>query len=319
MKKYFPILAIIPFLSSCGFFNNTDGDKEPPSQEKQLSQPTNISYNDTNYILTWSLVEHANNYKVDVNGSVTTVDKNEYYYVPVAETTTFKVQACDYNGDYINSFWSSPITYTIEKKEDKITQAEVNLFVDSLDQFADLQNVVGMYLDDGNMYVQAVYKVAGKNVLKTKCVEYSTPVTSLEDAITKEHGYVIDENEYTVSNYKSMESLLKSDSFAGQMEELNKNGYEFTIVTSQTVENKNGTTKNDSMIFAVIRAEKDGDVKYFQTEIECYVTSPSTHQEINYTTKLENPSSREVYEDSFNELTGDFYDFFDEIYQKSLN
>ena len=316
MKKYFPILAIIPFLSSCGLFNNTGGDKDHLSQEKQLSQPTNISYNDTNYILTWSLVEHANNYKVDVNGSVTTVDKNEYHYVPVSETTTFKVQACDYNGDYINSFWSSPITYTIEKKEDKITQAEVNLFVDSLDQFVDLQNVVGMYLKNGDMYVQAIYKEAGKNVLKTKHVEYSTPVTSLKDAIRKEHSAVYTGNTYTVSNYKSMESLLKSDSFAGQMEELNKNGYEFSIVTSQTVEDG---SKEDCIIFAVMRAEKDGDVKYFQTELECCATPPSTHQEINYTTKLENPSTREVYEDSFNELTGDLYDFFDEIYQKSLN
>ena len=70
-------------------------------------------------------------------------------------------------------------------------------------------------------------------------------------------------------------------------------------------------------IFAVIRAERSGDVKYFQTRINCKVTNPSTHQEINYTTKLKNPSDRTVTEKLFNELTGDFYDFFDAIYQKN--
>ncbi len=303
------------FVAKNVLFNNGPVDP-PPVTENVLATPGHLSFDDTNYILTWDIVENADKYKVDVNGSITTVHENEYQYTPTQETTTFKVQALDSTGEYLTSKWSDTISYTITIEDNKVSEAQVNKFVNDLDQYAELQKVVSMHLKDGDMYVQAVYEDCGDMVLKTKCVEYATSITSLKDAITTEHKRVTTGDSYTISNYKSMERLLKSDSFAGQMEVLNQEGYEFSIVTSQTVENSNGTTNDDSMIFAVIRAEKDGDVRYFQTRIECYVISPSLNQKTNYELKLETPSERKVYVKSFNELTGDMYDYYNAKYNR---
>lgn len=318
MKNIMKILYCLLFLLMIPLTGCISSNGEPEINPRILKTPTNLSFNDEDYVLTWSIVEHADQYKININGKdVGTVSENEYKYVPIVETTTFKVQAFDSTGEYLSSNWSDAISYTITIENNKITEAVVNNFVNNLDNDA-LQKFVGMYLKDGNMYVQAVFTHGRETVLKTICVEYSTPVSSLEEAITKEYKEVIPLDVYTVSSYKSMESLLESGSFAGQMEELNQQGYEFSIVKSQTVENSDASDVNKSCsIFAVIRAEKDGTVKYFQTRINCKVTNASTHQEINYTTKLKNPSSREVYEKSFNELTGDMYDFFDAIYQRN--
>ena len=319
MKNIKKILCFLLFGLMVPLTGCFSSNREPEINPRSLKTPTNLSFNDEDYVLTWSIVEHADQYKININGKdVGTVSENEYAYTPTTETTTFKVQASDSTYEYLTSLWSDELTYTLPAEEERVTEAAVNNFVNNLDKYAELKDVVGMYLKDGNMYVQAVYRDGRETVLKTFCIEYPMPVSSLKEAITNEYDRAHDFDEYTVSNYKSLESLLESDSFAGQMEELNQAGYEFSIVKSQTVENSDASDVNKNCsIFAVIRAERSGDVKYFQTRINCKVTNPSTHQEINYTTKLKNPSDRTVTEKLFNELTGDFYDFFDAIYQKN--
>lgn len=295
-------------------FLNRDKNARNGLDSVTLKAPTNLSFDDSKYLLTWSIPEKADSFKVKINDStVVDLTTNSYKYVPTSETTTFSVQACDSTGTYYGSNWTDKITYIVNMQDDKITEARINVFADSLDQFAKLKYVVSMFIDDGIMYVQAVYKDNGKDVLKNIRVKYNTTVTTLKDAIdTSKIATVREIDSYKISNYKSMESLLKSDSFDGKMEELNQAGYEFSIVTSQTVELNN---KEHCTIFAVIRAEKNKDVKYFQTTVTCAPLNPTPSQEVNYEFKLENASDRIIVEDSFHELTGDLYDYYDALYK----
>lgn len=299
-------------------FLNRDKNDGNGSDSLTLKTPTNLSFDDSKYLLTWSIPEKADSFKVKINDStVVDLTTNSYKYVPTSETTTFSVQACDSTGTYYGSNWTDKITYTVNMQDDKITEARINVFADSLDQFANLKYVVSMYMYDGKMYVQAVYKDNGKDVLKNIRVKYNTTVTTLKDAIDiSKIERAKEMDSYKISNYKSLESLLKSDSFDGKMEELNQAGYEFSIVTSQTVENSDcSDVKENPSIFAVIRAEKNGDVKYFQTRIDCRATNPTPSQEANYEFKLENASDRLITEVSFHELTGDLYDYYDALYK----
>lgn len=282
-------------------------DNTPTVQ--RLETVDNISYNDDTFVLSWDEVDNADTYVVDINGQTQTTESNEFYYIPTTQTTEFKIQAQDSTGTYTSSYWSSSYTYNVPTNE--VTPASVALFADGLisDRGRDVKEVISIYADGNELHTQAVYTYNGVDKLYDLTTYYDSNITSLEDAMfnMENDGTSINDS-YEIVKYNSAESLLKSNSFVGQMEEYRQQGYEFSVVSSKTAL-VNAGDSSEFRIFATYKIGNGIEVKYIQSVMGCGIKNVSSNDVVNYTTRLENVDTRNLVEESCVELTGDFATF----------
>lgn len=290
----------IPFVLS--FFTQTN--KTP-----QLNKVTDVQYNDSTCVLTWSQTENSDGYNVSINGKTQLVTDTQLFFVPTQLTTEFKVQAVDSTGNYTSSDWSETITYTVE--QDQVTYASVNAFVGSmLTTDYRLMKVINVSIKDDKVYTTAVYKRNDEIKVYELSTEYDFEIESLSDVLGQ-NGYDRILDKYPLANYDSASSLLKSNSYAGQMEEYRQQGYTFEVISQVVGE----YYENDSAykIYATYKLHKGEDIRYLNVVSLINIKETSSNEKTNYTTKLENPEDRYLYELSCYELTGDQIDFVKEI------
>lgn len=305
------VIAGVIALNQFGVIGGGNNPSNPPTHER-LSQVTNVSFDEKTNTLSWNEVEHANMYKVDVNGKQKQVETNYYVYMPVDKVSDMKVQAIDTTGVYESSKWSDIFTYTIP--DNAISTQSVFAFVNKLDRSSELVNIASMYIEDGKLFSKC--HIIDNND-KDKVVIYKTTfeseVNSLNDVMNAEILATNIRNKYDYSNYKSADYFIKSNSYAGQMEEYRKQGYDFKVVSSETIDKG----INLPMIYATYRLTKGDEVKYIESSVDFALDNPSNSKSVNYTTKLQNVNERSVRELSFHELTGDFYDWANLTYESN--
>lgn len=281
----------------------------------QLAIVRTVEYNDEYYKLFWDEVANADYYNVNINGETQTVEDNSYFYVPTTQTTEFKVQAVDSSGEYKASEWSDTVTYQIAENE--VSYASVNSFVSTmLPQTYQLKKVVNISVQDDKVYTTAVFERNGDLEVYELRTSFKDGVESIEEAITKENvGTGILDN-YPIANYDAANSLLKSNSYAGQMEEYRKQGYSFEVVSQQV-----GKMKEDNsnfIIYATYKLTKGEEIKYINSTNVVGIRDASSNEKANYTTKVENPEDRIVRELSCHELTGDEINFAEDMEQANI-
>lgn len=281
----------------------------------QLAIVRTVEYNDEYYKLFWDEVANADYYNVNINGETQTVEDNSYFYVPTTQTTEFKVQAVDSSGEYKASEWSDTVTYQIAENE--VSYASVNSFVSTmLPQTYQLKKVVNISVQDDKVYTTAVFESdVGIKVYELR-TSFKDGVESIEEAIAKENvGTGILDN-YPIANYDAANSLLKSNSYAGQMEEYRKQGYSFEVVSQQV--GKFSDDNSAFKIFATYKLTKGEIVKYLNVASQVEIKETSSNEKTNYTTKLENAEDRYLYELSCHELTGDEINFAEDMEQANI-
>lgn len=311
LKKIITVLLLVTFtstlllaLSACGavlWILGIDTRKD-----MHLATPTNLSYDQDNYLLTWDEVENADSYLVDINGTQNIVEENRMVYVPVRENSNIKVKAMDSTWNYTDSDWSNPYTYTVTA-QDEFSYSQVSAYVSNLLRDKALQKVVSAYTKDNSLFVNAVFKENGKMKLLELQIDYNNEVLSIKDAINQDSlKRVRLINRYDIANYDSASYLLRSNSFSGEMEQRRLEGYEFSVVSSQVV--KSGIEDETFYIYSTYKLTKGSEVKYIQQVMRCFVPDLSNNERTNFTTKLSNPDFRLLKELSYTELTGDALD-----------
>ena len=308
------ILAIVIALNKFGVINignetNPSSPSNPPVVLR-LDTVQNLSYNESNSLLSWDEVAHTDMYKIDVNGSQQDVSTNLIYFVPVDKISNIKVQAYDTTGTYQASNWSSVLTYTIP--DNQMNLASVNNFVNYLHSEYKLKNIASMYIDGNKLYTQGHFvDYYGKDkVVKMESV-YEKDISTLEEAMTSKILTTNIYQEYDYSDYDSAKYLLQSNSFAGQMEEYRQQGYTFEVVSSEV-----GNRGIDELVlYGTYRLTNGSEVKYIECAMSCGITNASTSEKVNYTVKLADPSARVIEELSCHELTGDFANWAELKYQ----
>lgn len=305
------VIAGVIALNQFGVIGGGNNPSNPPTHER-LSQVTNISFDEKTNTLSWNEVEHANMYKVDVNGKQKQVETNYYVYMPVYKVSDMKVQAIDTTGVYESSKWSDIFTYTIP--DNAISTQSVFAFVNSLNKSSDLVNIASIYVEDGELFTKChVIDLNNKDKVVWYNTIFETPVNTLEDAMKTKVRSTATLERYDYSSYKSAEYFLKSNSYVGQMEEYRKQGYDFEVVSSEVADQGvDGLT-----MYGTYRLTKGDDIKYITNTIEVAFYNPSTSKAVNYTTKLQNANEVNAGELDFHELTGDFYDWANLTYESN--
>ena len=316
MKKAFTIISLVASLAIVAVLAivflppllNTSTSSYPT-----LKAPTNLSYDDETYILSWDIVENADSYNVSINDDdELVVEDNKVFYVPINQTSEFKIKALDSTGEYQSSKWSNSLTYTI--KENEISYASVSAFVSTmLPGDYNLKKLVNISIDSNEnmVYTNAVFERDSELKVYELNTAYNTEINSLKDAIEIKNAGTRILHYYDIANYDSANSLLKSNSYVGQMEELRQQGYTFEVVSQQV-----GKTYVDNSVFNIYATYKltNGDeVKYVNSMITAVIESLSYIEKTNYTTRVENPEDRILYEKYFKILTDDEIDLAKDI------
>lgn len=281
----------------------------------QLAIVRTVEYNDEYYKLFWDEVANADYYNVNINGETQTVEDNSYFYVPTTQTTEFKVQAVDSSGEYKASEWSDTVTYQIAENE--VSYASVNSFVSTmLPGGFNFKKLVNISLEGDKVYTTAVFESDGEYKVYELSTEYDFEVQSLSEVMNEKGGYVRILDKYPIANYDAANSLLKSNSYAGQMEEYREQGYSFEVISQQV-----GKLEEDNKVFniyATYKLTRGSEVKYINTIMNAVIKETSSNEKTNYTTKLENAEDRYLYELSCHELTGDEINFAEDMEQANI-
>lgn len=304
------VIAGVIALNQFGVIGGGNNPSNPPTHER-LSQVTNVSFDEKTNTLSWNEVEHANMYKVDVNGKQKQVETNYYVYMPVDKVSDMKVQAIDTTGVYESSKWSDTFTYTIP--DNTISTQSVFAFVNKLDRSSELVNIAGMYIENGKLFSKCHIIDNNKDKVVVYRTLFDTQVNTLEDAMKTKAISTSIVGKYDYSSYESAKYFLKSNSYVGQMEEYRQQGYDFEVVSSEVADQGvDGLT-----MYGTYRLTKDDDIKYIANTIEVAFYNPSTSKAVNYTTKLQNANEVNAGELDFHELTGDFYDWANLTYESN--
>lgn len=305
------VIAGVIALNQFGVIGGGNNPSNPPTHER-LSQVTNVSFDEKTNTLSWNEVEHANMYKVDINGKQKQVETNYYVYMPVDKVSDMKVQAIDTTGVYESSKWSDTFTYTIS--DNTISTQSVFAFVNKLDRNSELVNIASLYINNNMLYSKChVINSNGKDKVMSYETSFDRKINSLQEAMNAKVLGTDKISEYDYSRYKSAEYFLKSNSYVGQMEEYRKQGYDFKVVSSEVADQGvDGLT-----MYGTYRLTKGDDIKYIANTIEVAFYNPSTSKAVNYTTKLQNANEVNAGELDFHELTGDFYDWANLTYESN--
>ena len=306
MKKVFTIISLVISLITIAVFAivflppllNTSTSSYPT-----LKAPTNLSYDDETYILSWDIVENADSYNVSINDDdELVVEDNKVFYVPTNQTTEFKIQALDSTGEYKNSNWSDSLTYTIPANE--VSYASVNAFVSTmLPSNCKLVKLVNISIEDNELLTNAVFERNSELKVYELSTKYDFTIESLSDVVNERAAYTRILDRYDIANYNSAESLLKSNSYVGQMEELRQQGYSFEVVSQQV--GKTADLDKSYNIYATYKLTNDKDVKYVNSIVNAVIKNTSPNEKTNYTTRVENAEDRFLYEEYFKVLSGD--------------
>lgn len=281
--------------------SNSSSSGDPGNIEK-LSTPANLSFDSTNYVLSWDSVSHADGYKVDINGVISTSQTNNFHYVPSNKTTKFKVQATDSTNEYVASDWSTECNYTIPQNE--VSLAGLYTFVSGMmNGNHKVDKVISMYADGNMLYTTAKFENGRLYHLRNK---YSSNITSLKDIVNRADYGVSSSiiSSYEAKDYDSVSYYLSSDTYESNLESYKQQGYTFEVVESQAYRVGGGSMGIDSL-FKLTNGE---DVKYVINRLEFYV-SDTANEGAKYTTELVNIDSNKIEPYFCIELTGDFIDY----------
>lgn len=275
------------------------------NEPQQLAQVLRVDYDNKDCLLSWDIVEHADSYNVSINGEKQVVTENTIFYVPTEQTTEFKIQALDSTGEYKSSNWSSALTYNIPENE--VSYASVNAFVATMmPGDYKLTKLVNISIEDNELLTNAVFERNDELKVYELNTAYNTEINSLKDAIEMKNAGTRILDYYDIANYNSAESLLKSNSYVGQMEELRQQGYNFEVVSQQV--GKNSDDNSDFFIFATYKAINGVEIKYVNSTYQVGIPNISANEKSNYTTRLENVEDRILGESYFKILSGDEID-----------
>ena len=309
------VLVIILIAGGFVLFTKLNINFNNNEEQYKLDTVKNISYDDKKYIISWDEVEEADRYYIAINDDddYIEVTQNSHYYVVKDLITNFKIQAAvekeDENGflTLYKSEWSKTYTYTIEGNE--VTYGSVSAFVSTMmPSDYKLIKLINISIDsnDNKIYTNAVFKRDGKLSVYELRTSYNTEINSLKDAIEIENVGTRILDYYDIANYNSAESLLKSNSYVGQMEEYRQQGYKFEVVSQQV-----GKADIDNSVFniyATYKLTKNDEIKYINSMVTVVINEESSYEKTNYTTRVENPEDRLLYEKYFKVLSRDEID-----------
>lgn len=280
------------------------------SNQNKPDKAKNLQYDDKNYILSWDAVEEADSYYISINDDddYFETSENSYFYVVKDSIMTFKVQALaeieneDGSTSLYKSDWSETLTYTIPENE--VSYASVNSFVSTMmPSDYKLVKLINISIEDNELLTNAVFERSSELKVYELSTNYGFTIESLSDVVNDKAEYTRILDRYDIANYDSANSLLKSNSYVGQMEELRQQGYSFEVVSQQV-----GKYRNDNssfQIYATYKATNGEDVKYINTTTLVGVSDTSPNEKTNYTTRVENAEDRILYEEYFKVLSGD--------------
>ena len=307
------VLVIILIAGGFGLFTKLNINFNNNEEQYKLDTVKNISYDDKKYIISWDEVEEADRYYIAINADddYIEVTQNSHYYVVKDLITNFKIQAAvekeDENGllTLYKSEWSKTYTYTIEGNE--VTYGSVSAFVSTmLPSDYKLIKFINISIDDNQLLTNAVFERDGELKVYELSTKYEYTIESLSDVVSGNAEYTRILDKYDIANYDSANSLLKSNSYVGQMEEYRQQGYKFEVISQQV-----GTSKDDDsnlFIYGTYKMFNDLETKYINSTIVVGIYNPSSNEKTNYTTRLENPEDRLLYEEYFKVLSGDEID-----------
>jgi len=286
-------------------FVNIDGYKVPKIK--------NIKYDEIKCKFVWDNHSAAKEgYIIKIDGEEIETITNEYSYIPITDVVEVQVRA---NGVMIISSdnWTS-YTYNVPKEGDNL--ASINVFVNKIISYSDLQKIVSINIKDNILYTEAVF--SGSTFYKFE-QKYEHKLESLEDAMDEEMPYTYIDDYFKISEYNSAKYLLESNEFVGQLEEYRQSGYEVSILSSQTVNDDHNTQKGDLFyIYATYKLDNGSDIKYVKSNIRCIINNPSTNEQINYTVRLKDPNQRALEEYNFEIISPEAV-IFSELMDKYLN
>ena len=297
MKIAFGIFATCSLVGcSCS------GSKSSGNVIQQLATPTNVQFTDSDYILKWDAVEHADKYRIDINGKSYETESNTYKYVPIVTETIFKVRALDSSLEYIDSNWSNECSYTVVQNEFSI--ASLNVFANGLYNGADLERVISFYKNDNKLYIYALYS---DNSVYVSGLPYQSTITSLKSIIAaKDYGTQYNPNGMNhvtsrigkIKNYDSMSYFLQRTTYKQLLETYRLEGYSFEVVSSVAIENQEAE--------GLLKLTKDQVEKYISFGFSFYPSS--TIERDVYTTEIVNLDNEHLVAKHCAELTDDFVD-----------
>lgn len=307
MKKSLKwVIKLCIFAVSIGVFAffgyriyNQYANKNNKINEKILAVVKNLSFDERKNLLTWGSVNHADSYIANINGVEYNVELNEMNYVPVSNTTEFKVKAVDSTGEYATPSWSKTYSYTLNNE---FSYSKVSAYINDALPTNDLKKVVSAYVKDNSLYTNCYFTKNGIGKMMELQIEYDDEVSSIADCVNTGYRTIHIKNTYETANYDSASYLLQSNSFVGEMEQRRLEGYEFSVVSSQVGKEEKNSGYH---IFATYKLTKGDDVKYIESDMLCGIYNESSNEKANYTTKLLDTENVYKRECSYTELKGD--------------
>lgn len=302
MKRYIEVASLIVFIltfSGCSFFNE---NSDTIDTILRLDIPSNVSFDSNTYTLSWNEVAHADGYNIDINGKVVQSGTNQYHYIPISKTTTFKLQATDSTNEYIASKWSTDCSYTIPQGE--VSLAALNTFVSGMmNGNGQVEKVISIYPEGNYLYTTAKFSNGRVYYLEN---DYSSDITSFKSIINNgDYGissYIL--NSYESKDYDSISYYLRSDTYKGALEDYRQQEYTFNVVNSQTYRIDYNMMGFDS----TLKLTNSENVKYVASRLEFYI-SDTANESVKYTNSLVNIDDGSVRLRYCTELTGDFIDY----------
>ena len=308
------VLVIILIAGGFVLFTKLNINFNNNEEQYKLDTVKNISYDDKKYIISWDEVEEADRYYIAINADddYIEVTQNSHYYVVKDLITNFKIQAAvekeDENGllTLYKSEWSKTYTYTIEGNE--VTYGSVSAFVSTmLPSDYKLIKFINISIDDNQLLTNAVFERDGELKVYELSTKYEYTIESLSDVVSGNAEYTRILDKYDIVNYDSANSLLKSNSYVGQMEEYRQQGYKFEVISQQVGRNSDDNNAVFN-IYAIYKLTKNDEIKYINSMVTVVINEESSYEKTNYTTRVENPEDRLLYEKYFKVLSGDEID-----------
>lgn len=305
------ILATVLMLSSCKLKLPNLTDTDTGSEEGMLATPQNVSFNEDTNEVSWEGVENATGYLLWVNGNTYEIGTGDLSkkIVLFEEKNEFKVKAIGDGEEFTDSNWSLSLVYTMTVQAEESLYNKVNIKlaeVASEKGFA-FKSIIGFsYVDvksgnnlqnltfetlcyKGETLVNVSFKFKGNESLQI--CEMIEEFNNIEYA-----GYRYQE----IVSYDSAESLLKSGSYDGKMQELKNHGYQITVLDSVVREGYDVGSKFRFEIVGTYKATKAGaDDVYFSSINRVDILDPSRNEVANYTTFLEYEQYRNVTETKY--------------------
>lgn len=305
------ILATVLMLSSCKLKLPNLTDTDSGSEEGMLATPQNVSFNEDTNEVSWEGVENATGYLLWVNGNTYEIGAGDLSkkIVLFEEKNEFKVKAVGDGEEFTDSNWSLSLVYTmtVQAEESLYNKVNIKLAEAAKGDGYEFVRVVGISyasLKTGNLSQNITFETLCEvdekmhNVqYNFNCSSYETIQEMIENFDTAKLGTSLKNK--TIA-YESAESLLKSGSYDGKMQELKNHGYQITVLDSVVRE---GSFYGDVLEFEIVgtyKATKAGaDDVYFSSIMCVDILNPSRNEVSNYTTFLEYEQYRNVTETEY--------------------